>query len=86
MSRPLTISRNKYGQPRVTLVVEGDHEIFRWAYYHAHGPVEHVPEAQRIFRYLRRKWGTQLFTEHDQRITGGTVVKYGWHLREKRDA
>lgn len=85
MSRPLTISRNKHGQPRVTLVVEGDHEIFRWAYYHGHGPVEHVPEAMRIFRYLRRKWGTKLFIEHDQRVTGGHVVRLGWHLKEKHD-
>lgn len=86
MTRRLTISRTGNDEPRVTLVIEGDAELFRWAYYHGHGPVEHVPEAQRIFRYLRRRWGTKRFVEHDQRITGGHVVRLGWHLKERRDA
>lgn len=76
----VTIRKNGHGEPVMTIRVTGDAEIFRHAYYLAHGPVEHLSHAQRAFRYLRRRWGKERFVEHDQRITGGKVVKYGWQV------
>jgi len=81
----LTISSNGAGEPRVTMVVEGDYEVFRQAYYLACGPVENVGLAQRIFRYLHRRWGHQRFVEHDKRFTSGLVIKHGLHKKAVRD-
>lgn len=81
----LTISSNGAGEPRVTLVVEGDYEVFWQAYYLACGPVENIALAQRIFRYLHRRWGHQRFVEHDKRVTDGKVIQYGLHRKVVRD-
>lgn len=76
----VTIRQNKHGEPVMTIRVTGAAEIFRHAYYMAHGPVEHLSFAMRAFRYLRRRWGIAKFRKHDQRITGGKVVERGWQV------
>lgn len=85
MPTKLTISGNGAGEPRFTFVVEGDYEVFRQAYYLACGPVENVALAQRIFRYLHRRWGHRRFVEHDKRFTDGKIVKYGLHKKVVKD-
>lgn len=82
----VSIRLNKHGEPVMTIRVTGDAEIFRHAYYLAHGPVEHLSYAMRAFRYLRRRWGLKRFTEHDRRITGGKVVEFGWQAERGRDS
>lgn len=74
----VTVRENRQGEAVLNVRVTGDGEIFRYAFYMAHGPVEHLAEAQRVFRYLRRRWGVQKFREHDRRITGGKVTRCGW--------
>jgi hypothetical protein len=81
----MSLRQNKHGEPVLTIRVTGDAEIFRHAFYMAHGPVEHLGLAMRVFRYLRRRWGISRFKEHDQRITGGKVVERGWHADRGRD-
>lgn len=81
----VSIRANKHGEPVMTIRVTGAAEIFRHAYYMAHGPVEHLGIAMRVFRYLRRRWGITEFKAHDQRITGGTVVGRGWQADRGRD-
>jgi hypothetical protein len=76
----VTIRPNRHGEPVMTIRVTGDGEIFRFAFYMAHGPVEHLTHAQRAFRYLRRRWGIARFKEHDRRITGGKVIEHGWQV------
>lgn len=76
----VTIRPNKHGEPVMTIRVTGEAEIFRHAFYMAHGPVEHLSYAMRAFRYLARRWGKQRFAEHDRRITGGKVVERGWQV------
>jgi hypothetical protein len=76
----VTIRQNQHGEPVMTIRVTGAGEIFRFAYYMAHGPVDHLTHALRAFRYLRRHWGKQAFAEHDKRITGGKVVERGWQV------
>lgn len=85
MPTKLTISSNGAGEPRFTFVVEGDYQVFRQAYYLAQGPVENLALAQRIFRYLHRRWGHQRFVEHDKLVTGGWVDNHGLHKRVVRD-
>jgi hypothetical protein len=82
----LSIRQNQHGEPVMTIRVTGGSEIFRFAYYMAQGPVDHLSYAARAFRYLRRRWGSQVFKTHDKAITGGSVVKYGYHLDRRRDS
>jgi hypothetical protein len=79
----VTIHENQHGEPVMTIRVYGS-EIFRFAYYMAHGPVENLTHAMKAFRYLRRRWGIQQFKAHDQRITGGKVVERGWQRDLRR--
>ncbi len=81
----VSIRQNKHGEPVMTIRVTGGSEIYRHAFYMAHGPVEHLSIAMRVFRYLRRRWGIAQFREHDQRISGGLVVKRGWQSDRGRD-
>jgi len=82
----MSLRQNKHGEPVLTMRVTGDAEIFRYAYYLAHGPVEHLGLAMRVFRYLRRRWGIAAFIRHDKGITGGKVVQYGWQVDRGRDS
>jgi len=80
-----TIRQNKHGEPVMTIRVTGDNEIFRFAYYMGHGPVENLSHAQAAFRYLRRRWGFDRFKRHDAALTGGKVVQYWWQVDRVRD-
>lgn len=79
MSYRLHMYTVPHQDPVLTLKVTGDPEMFRYAYYLAHGPVDTLHLARKVFRYLHRRWGHDRFVEHDRRITGGKVVGYGWH-------
>lgn len=79
-----SIRQNQHGEPVMTIRITGGNEIFRFAYYMAQGPVDHLAYAMRAFRYLRRRWGSKPFKAHDNAITGGKVVKYGYHLDRER--
>lgn len=81
----LTIRQNKDGEAVMTIRVTGGNAIFRFAYYMAHGPVDHLSHALPAFRYLRRRWGIGRFKEHDQRITGGKVGERGWQGDLRRE-
>lgn len=75
----VVIKENRDGEVIMTIRVTSEAEAFRFAYYMAHGPLDYMPGALRVFRYLNRRWGYPKLKEHDLRITGGTVVKRGWH-------
>jgi hypothetical protein len=79
------IRQNAAGEPVLTIRVTGDNAIFRFAYYMAHGPVDHLSYALGTFRYLRRRWGSKAFKQADRRITGGKVVERGWQSDRRRD-
>ncbi len=81
----MSLRQNRHGEAVLTIRVTGEAEIFRHAYYLAHGPVEHLGLAMRVFRYLRRRWGIARFIDHDHRITGGKVVERGWQADRGRD-
>lgn len=78
------IHQNKHGEPVMTIKVTGT-EIFRFAYYMAHGPVDYIGHSMKAFRYLRRRWGSKNFREHDRRLTGGKVVERGWQRDLRRE-
>jgi hypothetical protein len=82
----VNIRQNRDGEVVLTVRVTGANEAFRFAYYMAHGPVEHLAYAMQVFRYLRRRWGIRQFKEHDQRITGGKVVEHGWQRDLRRES
>jgi hypothetical protein len=79
------IHQNKHGEPVMTVRVTGS-EIFRFAYYMAHGPVDHLPYAMKAFRYLRRRWGIAEFKKYDRQLTGGKVVERGWQRDPRRES
>ena len=79
----VSIRKNADGEPVLTIKVSGSGEIFRFAYYLAQGPVDHLTHAMRTFRYLRKLWGADQFKKHDQMVTSGRVVQMGWQ-REHR--
>jgi hypothetical protein len=81
-----SIRANQHGEPVMTIRITGGNEIFRFAFYMAQGPVDHLSYAMRAFRYLRRRWGSAVFKRHDNVITGGRVVKWGYHLDSGRDS
>lgn len=81
----MIIRPNGKGVNVMTIKITGDTEIFRYAFYLAHGPVEHMDPAKRAFRFLRRKWGKKAFADHDKAVTGGKVVAYGWQVDAARD-
>jgi hypothetical protein len=81
----VTVRQNKDGEAVMTIRVTGSTEIFRFAYYMAHGPVDHLTHALPVFRYLRRRWGFEQFKEHDRRLTGGKVVERGWQRDLRRE-
>lgn len=82
----VSVRQNRNGEPVMTIRVTGGAEIFRFAYYMAHGPVEHLTYALPVFRYLRRRWGIARFREHDRLITGGKVVERGWQSDRRRES
>ena len=75
-----SIRRNKHGEAVWTIRITGANEIFRFAFHQARGQIEFLQMGTRAFRYLRRQWGVRRFTEHDQVMTGGAIVKHGYHL------
>lgn len=79
------IRKNQHGEPVLTVKVTGDGEIFRFAYHLAQGQIEFGAVGRSAFRYLRRQWGIGRFKDHDQRMTGGRVVKWGYQQDEVRD-
>jgi hypothetical protein len=81
----MIIRPNGAGEPVMTIKITGENEIFRYAFYMAHGPVDHMGHAKRAFRFLRKRWGKAAFKEHDKAITGGKVVAYGWQVDAARD-
>ena len=81
----MTIRPNGDGEPVMTIKITGADEIFRQAFYMAHGPVDHMAPAMRAFRFLRLRWGKKRFAEHDRMLTGGKVVAYGWQVDAKRE-
>lgn len=80
----VSMRQNQHGEPVMTIRVTGN-EIFRFAYYMAHGPVDYIGYSMQAFRYLRRRWGSKAFREHDRRLTGGKVVERGWQTDPRRD-
>ena len=81
-----SIRKNGQGEPVWTIRITGDTDIYRYAYHLVQGQVELVGVASRAFRYLRRQWGVRRFKEIDERMSGGRVVKWGYHLdREEGD-
>lgn len=74
-----TIGTNGDGQPRVTFTADGDGDVYRFAWQLAH--TGQLDTAKRIFRYLKRRWKSDIFVEHDRRVTEGKVTEYGWDRR-----
>lgn len=81
----ISLGQNQHGEPVLTIKVTGGSEIFRFAWYMGHGPTDYLNDTQRVFRYLRRRWGGKAFRQHDRMITGGRVVQYGWQTDRKRE-
>lgn len=79
------IRKNKHGEPVWTIRITGGGEIFRFAFHLAQGQIEFLRIAMGAFRYLRRQWGVRVFKDHDQQMTGGRVVKWGYHLDVEKD-
>ncbi len=80
-----SIRKNQRGEPVLTIRVTGGGEIFRFAFHLAQGQIEFGAVGRAAFRYLRRQWGVRVFKQHDQQMTGGRVVKWGYHQDEERD-
>jgi hypothetical protein len=74
----VSVRKNRQGEVVMTVRVTGAAEVYRYAYYMAHGPVDHLTRALAVFRYLRRQWGIERFKEHDRRVTAGKVCERGW--------
>lgn len=80
-----SIRKNGHGEPVFTIRITGDTDIYRYAYHFVQGQVELIAVASAAFRYLRRKWGLANFKDVDQRLTGGRVVKWGYHQDRRAD-
>ena len=72
----VTLSTNGDGQPRLAIVVEGDGNVYAYAWRLANSG--DLPLAKRVFKYLKRRWGAEIFREHDRRYTGGKVTEFKW--------
>lgn len=73
------------GDPVLTITVTGGSDIFRLSHHLMKGQIEFGKLAREIFVWLRRRWGVRAFRRVDQEMTGGYVVKHGWHM-PPRDA
>jgi hypothetical protein len=80
-----SIRKNQHGEPVLTIRITGGNEIFRFAFHLAHGQVEFLAIGSHAFRYLRKRWGSANFREHDRRMTSGKVVQYGYQVDRGRD-
>lgn len=54
MSMRKRLGRNAHGEPRLTIVVEGTHDVYRTGWYLQHASVEHARLGRNIHRSLRR--------------------------------
>lgn len=68
------------GEPVLTITVTSGSEIYRLAYHLMGGPIQFGAIAREVFVWLRRRWGIRSFRRIDQEMTGGHVVKHGWHM------
>lgn len=81
-----TIRKNRNGEPVLTIRVTGGNEIFRFAFHLIRGQVEFLAIGCAAFRYLRRQWGVNGFKAHDQSMTGGAIVRYGYQLDREKES
>lgn len=79
------IRQNGEGEPVMVLTVTGGKEIFRLSHHLMQGQIEFGDLARDAFVWLRRRWGIRAFRQVDQEMTGGFVVKHGWHLPARGD-
>jgi len=52
-----TRSTTEHGEPKLTVVVTGAHDVYRFADHLEHGQCEFAEVGQRTRRYLKRKLG-----------------------------
>ena len=69
-------SRDKNGDPVLTITVTGFHDIFRLSWNLLHAQVEFSAEARRTFQWIRRSLGASRYDTFDQSMTGGKTIAY----------
>lgn len=75
-------SRNKHGDPVLTITVTGWHNIFRLNWNLLHAQSEFSAEARKTYQWMRRVVGAKNYDKFDQMMTSGKTRKYS--IRPKR--
>lgn len=83
MSTEYKRSRNKHGDPVLTITVTGFHDIFRLSFAMLHAQVEFSEAARKSFQWMRRSLGASRCDAFDQSMTGGKTRRYA--IRPKRE-
>lgn len=82
MSAEFKHSRNKHGDPVLTITVVGFHDIFRLQWNLLHAQVEFSAAARKSFQWMRRSLGAARYDAFDQSMTGGKTKRYA--IRPRR--
>lgn len=75
-------SRNRHGDPVLTITVVGWHDIFRLQWNLLHAQCEFSEAARKSFQWMRRCLGPARYDAFDQSMTGGKTRRYS--IRPKR--
>ena len=68
------MSWNKYGDPKVTITIEGHTDMYRFAYNMQRLQSDHAAIGFGLMRKMKRKWGAKKFDRLDRFMHGGTVT------------
>ena len=73
------LGEDEYGNPVATITVTGMSDIYRLQINMMGAQIEFGALARKCFVWMRKRMGAKKFDEFDRSLTGGRVVKLGWH-------
>ena len=75
------ISRTRTGDPRLTITVEGAHDMYRVAEQLCRSQSDIQPHGRKVFPYLWKFLGGDRFKAFDESMNNGWAFKNGLHRR-----
>lgn len=73
MIRASRMTFNEYGDPRVTITLEGWHAVYRFADRMTELQCEFAAEGRKILRSCKRRLGTEQYHKYQEHLHGRVV-------------
>jgi hypothetical protein len=73
MIRASRVTWNEYGDPKVTVTIEGHTDLYRFAYNMERLQSDHAQIGFALMRKMRRRWGARKFAALERSMHGGSA-------------